>query len=110
MAMKALKLAATLLSTLVLAAVGTTSAAATEHTTLVSGFEMYATSTQGNFAGTASAGSPNGLSGAWSIVVYHTLLGPDRCGDPPAPLAQVTRGAFTLAGQSPTAALVTADI
>ena len=107
--MKALKLVATLLSTLVLAAVGTTSATATEHTTLVSGFEMYATSTQGNFAGTASPGATNGLSGAWSIVVYHTLLGADRCGDPPYPCAQVTGGSFTLAVTSPTAELVTGN-
>jgi hypothetical protein len=107
MAVKALKLAATLLSTLVLAAIGTTSVTATEHTTLVSGFEMYATSTQGRFSGTATGQGENGVSGAWSIVVDHSSLDPCfrmRLGEP---CAVVSGGSFTLTETSPTVQLVT---
>jgi hypothetical protein len=107
MAMKALKLAATLLSTVVLAAVGTTSAAATEHTTLVSGFEMYATSSQGRFSGTATGQGQNGVSGGWSIVVDHSSLDPCfrmRLGET---CATVSGGSFTLTETSPTVELIT---
>lgn len=105
--MKVFRFAAALASTLVLAVSGATSAEATDHTTLVSGFEMYATSTQGDFAGSASGQGTNGLSGVWSIVVYHTLLDADRCGDQPYPCAQITGGSFTLAVSSPAAEFVT---
>jgi hypothetical protein len=105
--MKALKLAATLISTLVLAVIGTTPVAATEHGTLVSGFEMYATSSQGRFSGTATGTGSNGVSGAWSIVVDHSLLDPCfrmKTGDP---CATVNGGSFTLAETSPARELIT---
>jgi hypothetical protein len=111
MAMKALKLAATLLSTLMLAVVGATSAEATQHLTGVSGFEFYATSTEGRFAGTASGD----LSGAWSIVVKHTSLDPcyrlplgSTCASIEDP-ANTTGpgGSFSLAETSPARQLVT---
>jgi hypothetical protein len=115
MAMKALKLAATLLSTLMLAVIGATSAEAATpitHQTLVTGFEFQASSTQGSFAGTATPGPVNGLSGAWSIVVYHTPLGGNRCGDPQYPCAQITSDAshqssFMLTVISPAPSVVT---
>jgi hypothetical protein len=103
--MKALKLAATLLSTLVLAAVGTTSVAATEHTTLVSGFEMYATSSQGRFSGTARGQGANRVSGGWSIVVDHSSL--DPCFRMRLACATVYDGSFSLAETSPTLELIT---
>jgi hypothetical protein len=99
--MKLLKLATTLLSTLVLSAVGTTSVLATEHQTVVSGFEMYATSTEGRFTGTATGQGSDGVSGAWSIVVYHTLLDPCTRQSWTDPCAHVTGGSFTLAATSP---------
>jgi hypothetical protein len=105
--MKALKLVATLVSTLVLAAIGTTSVAATEHTTLVSGFEMYATSSQGRFSGTATGQGSNGVSGAWSIVVDHSRLDPCFRMTPGDPCASVDGGSFTLAEASPARELVT---
>jgi hypothetical protein len=82
MAMHVLKLAAAIGSTLLLALIGATSAEAANpiaHNTIVSGLEYSATATQGNFAGTATPGSPNGLAGTWSIVVYHTPLGSENC-------------------------------
>jgi hypothetical protein len=85
---------------------GTSAEIATPQTTLVSGFEMYATHTEGRFTGTASGQGPNGLSGAWSIVVDHTPL--DPCGGAStAPCAQVTGGTFTLAVTSPSPKLIT---
>jgi hypothetical protein len=106
MAMKTLKLAATLLSSLALAVVGTTSVSATSHETVVSGFEMYATSTEGRFSGTATGQGQNGLWGAWSIVVDHTTL--DPCGQASTvPCAWVTGGSFALAVTSPTVEYVT---
>jgi hypothetical protein len=101
MAVKALKLVATLLSTLVLAAIGTTSVTATEHTTLVSGFEMYATSSQGRFLGTATGQGENGVSGAWSIVVDHSSLDPCWRQSWTDPCAYVTGGSFSLAATNP---------
>ncbi|MDQ6920078.1 MAG: hypothetical protein M3170_00550 [Candidatus Dormibacteraeota bacterium] len=106
--MKALKLAATLLSTLVLATIGATSAeAATPHGTVVSGFEFYATSTQGRFSGTATGQVPNGVSGAWAIVVDHTSLDPCFSKDLGTPCAFVTGGSFSLAETSPAVQLIT---
>jgi hypothetical protein len=110
MAMKALKLAATLLSTLVLVVVGATSAQAsttTPHGTFVSGVEFYATSTEGRFSGTATGRDPNGLWGAWGIVVNHTVL--DSCWKQSwtDPCAQVTGGTFSL--QATTPALITGN-
>jgi hypothetical protein len=113
MAMKALKLAATLLSTLMLAVIGATSAEAASHLTGVSGFEFYATSTEGRFAGTASGD----LSGAWSIVVKHSSLDPcyrlplgSTCAsieDPANPNGP--GGSFSLAETSPARQLVTGN-
>ena len=89
--MKALKLAATLLSTLVLTAIGATSAQAlTPHLSGVSGFEFSATSTEGRFAGTASGQ----LSGAWDIWVKHTDLG--FCFNHPSDPCTINDGTFRL--------------
>jgi hypothetical protein len=107
MAMKRVKLFATLLSTLLLAAVGTTSVAATEHTTVVSGFEMYATSSQGRFSGTATGQGANGVSGGWSIVVDHSSLDPCFRMKLGEPCAVVYDGGFSLAETSPTIQLIT---
>jgi hypothetical protein len=97
--MKVLKLAAALGSTLALAVAGAASVEATEHQTIVNGFEFHATSTQGSFSGTASGVGDHGLWGAWAIVVNHTTLLTDRCGD--VSCAHVTGGSFTLAVTSP---------
>jgi hypothetical protein len=106
--MKTLKLAATLLSTLMLAAIGTTSVAATDHNTIVSGFEMYATSNEGRFSGTATGqGLQNGLWGGWSIVVYHTSLGPCFAKPVGEPCANVYDGSFSLLETGPARELVT---
>jgi hypothetical protein len=91
MAMKALKLAATLLSTLVLTAIGATSAQASTHSSGVSGFEFSATSTEGRFAGTAAGD----LSGAWDIWVKHTDLG--FCFNHPSDPCTINDGTFRLA-------------
>jgi hypothetical protein len=91
MAMKALKLAATLLSTLVLTAIGATSAQASTHQSGVSGFEFSATSTEGRFAGTAAGD----LSGAWDIWVKHTDLG--SCFNHPSDPCTIDAGTFRLA-------------
>jgi hypothetical protein len=90
-----------------LSVVGATAAEiAIPHATLVSGFEMYATHTEGRFTGTASGEGPNGFSGAWSIVVDHTPL--DGCVNASMePCAQVTGGTFTLAVTSPSLQLIT---
>jgi hypothetical protein len=90
-----------------LTVVGATGAeVATRGTTLVSGFEMYATTTEGRFTGTASGEGPSGFSGAWSIVVDHTPL--DPCVNASMqPCAQVTGGSFTLAVTSPSLQLIT---
>ena len=97
--LKVLKLAATLIVTATLAVIGATTASATTHESLVSGFEFYATSTTGNFAGTATATGTDGLSGAWSISVDHSDIG--RCTRPGSPCAAVTGGGFSLAVTSP---------
>jgi hypothetical protein len=101
MAMKVLKLAAALGSTLALAVAGATSAEATDHHTIVNGIEFQASSTQGSFSGTATGTGTNPLWGAWSIVVNHTTLLTDRCGDPAISCAHVTGGSFTLGVTSP---------
>ncbi|MDQ6746627.1 MAG: hypothetical protein M3010_00770 [Candidatus Dormibacteraeota bacterium] len=90
-----------------LSAVGAPAAeVATSGTTLVSGFEFYATHTEGRFTGTASGEGPSGLSGAWSIAVDHTPL--DPCVSASLqPCAQVTGGTFTLAVTSPSPQLIT---
>jgi hypothetical protein len=107
--MKALRLAATLLSTLLLVVIGATSAEAstTPHGTIVSGVEFYATSTEGRFSGTATGTDPNGLWGAWAIVVDHTPI--DSCWKQSwtDPCAQVTGGTFSL--QATTPALITGN-
>ncbi len=110
--MKALKLAATLLSTLMLAVIGATSAeASVSHGTNVSGFEFYATATEGRFAGTASGTGSHGLWGAWSIVVQHSSLDPCFPMQPATPekppCAIVNGGTFTLGETSPAPELVT---
>jgi hypothetical protein len=89
-----------------LTVVGATGAeVATRGTTLVSGFEMYATMTEGRFTGTASGEGPSGFSGAWSIVVDHTPL--DPCVNASTqPCAQVTGGSFTLTVTSPSLQLI----
>jgi hypothetical protein len=94
--MKALKLAATLLSTLVLTAIGATSAqASTPHWSGVSGFEFSATATEGRFAGTAAGD----LSGAWDIWVKHTDLG--SCFNHPSDPCTINDGTFRLVVTSP---------
>jgi hypothetical protein len=67
----------------------------------VNGIEFYATSTEGRFSGTATGQGTDGVSGAWSIVVYHSVL--DPCVSPSwtVPCAHVTGGSFTLAATSP---------
>jgi hypothetical protein len=102
--MKVLKLAASLFVTATLAVVGATTANATTHESIVSGFEFHATSTTGNFAGTASATGSNGLSGAWSISVNHSDIG--RCTMTGEPCAAVTGGSFSLAVTSPSIEMV----
>jgi hypothetical protein len=79
---------------------------ATPGTTLVSGFEIYATPTEGGFTGTASGQGPNGLSGVWSFVVDHTPLDPCAAAST-EPCAQVTGGSFTLAVTFPSLQVVT---
>jgi hypothetical protein len=67
-------------------------AAATTYTDTVNGFEYYATSTQGRFAGTASGDLP----GSWAATVNHTVLSPSGVvtgGD--MTLATVLNGAAT---------------
>jgi hypothetical protein len=90
-----------------LTVVGATGAeVATRGTTLVSGFEMYATKREGRFTGTASGEGPGGFSGAWSIVVDHTPL--DPCVNASMqPCALVTGGSFTLALISPSLQVIT---
>lgn len=97
--MRGLKFTATIGTTALLALVSATPASAETHRSIVSGFEFYATSTQGRFAGTAQGQGANGLTGAWSIVVDHTSLSGCRyayqvCG-------QVTGGSFSLAVTDP---------
>ena len=94
--MKLWKLVATVGSTLALlvAVASSAEAAGVEHQTIVNGFEFQATSTKGSFSGTASGVGQNGLWGAWSIVVNHTALLTDSCGD--VSCAQVTGGSFSL--------------
>jgi hypothetical protein len=90
-----------------LSVVGATNAeVATPGTTLVSGFEMFATNNEGRFSGTASGEGPSGFSGLWTIVVDHTPL--DPCVNASIqPCAQVTGGTFTLAVTSPSLQLIT---
>jgi hypothetical protein len=111
MVMVSLKLPAALLATLVLAVVGATSAeAATQYDTNVSGFEFYATSTEGRFSGTATGTGQHGLWGAWAIVVQHTSL--DPCFHPVRlnePCARLTGGTFSLAETSPSQELVSGN-
>jgi hypothetical protein len=99
MDMGPLKFTAMIGTTVILALAGATPAAAETHRSIVSGVEFYATSTQGQFAGTAQGQGADGLSGVWSIVVDHTNLGGCRyayqiCG-------RVTGGSFTLAVANP---------
>lgn len=109
--MVSLKLAAAFLATLVLAVVGATSGeAATPHDTNVSGFEFYATSTEGRFSGTATGTGAHGLWGAWAIVVQHTSL--DPCFQPVRlgqSCATLTGGTFSLAETSPSLELVSGN-
>jgi hypothetical protein len=100
---KTMKLAATIGTTLLLVLIGATPAAAGLHRSFVSGFEFYATSTQGRFAGSATAADANGLTGAWSIVVDHTSL--SHCLRPYVPCAHVTGGTFSLVVLNPTEAV-----
>lgn len=107
--MGSLKLPATLVLTVVLALLGASSAeASTPHQSSVSGFEFYATASEGRFSGTARGVGPNGLWGAWAIVVQHSSL--DPCFQRPSsegPCAWIDSGSFSLAEVSPTRELVT---
>jgi hypothetical protein len=96
---RTLKLVATIGSTCLLTMIGATPAAAAVHRSYVSGFEFYATSTQGRFAGSAAGQGANGLSGAWSIVVEHTNLG--GCSPTYPACGQVTGGTFSLVVPNP---------
>ena len=72
-----------------LAFVGTApSAAAATYTDTISGYEYYATSTEGRFAGSASGALP----GYWNADVVHDPL----CLSCPT-TAEITGGSFTLA-------------
>jgi hypothetical protein len=62
--------------------------AATTYTDAVNGYEYYATSTDGKFAGTASGMLP----GNWNADVRHTALC-SSC----TPTATITGGSFSLA-------------
>jgi hypothetical protein len=66
-------------------------AAATTYTDTISGYEYYATSTDGKFAGTASGPLP----GSWVADVQHTPLCLS-C----ATTATITGGSFSLAASS----------
>jgi hypothetical protein len=55
-----------------LLAASTTSAASISSSYTITGYEYYATSTQGRFAGTATGSS--GDTGTWNAVVNHTPL------------------------------------
>ena len=101
--MKPLKLAATIGTTFLMALIGATPAAADVHRSFVSGFEFYATSSQGRFAGSATGADANGLTGAWSIVVDHTNL--SGCSQPYTRCGQVTGGSFSLVVLNPTEAV-----
>src|ERR1700704_4862212 len=85
-------------STLLLMVILATPAAATVHRSVISGFEFYATSTQGRFAGSAAGQGADGLTGAWSIVVDHTSL---VCSQPNQTCGHVTGGRFSLVGAQP---------
>ena len=98
--MKPLKLFATVGSTFLLLLIGATPAAADAHRSFVSGFEFYATSTQGRFAGSATGQGASGLSGAWSIVVDHTSL--SGCWQRNQTCGRVTGGSFSLVVPNPT--------
>ena len=97
--MRGLRFTATIGTTILLAVVSATPAAAETHRSIVSGVEFYATSTQGRFAGTAQGQDANGLSGAWSIVVDHTSL--SGCWYANQTCGRVTDGSFTLAVTNP---------
>jgi hypothetical protein len=86
-------------STLLLMVILATPAAATVHRSVISGFEFYATSTQGRFAGSAAGQGADGLTGAWSIVVDHTSL---VCSQPNQTCGHVTGGSFSLVVANPT--------
>src|SRR5215216_1147400 len=55
-----------------LLAIPTASAASISSSYAITGYEYYATSTQGRFAGTASGSS--GDTGSWNAVINHTPL------------------------------------
>ena len=102
--MRVLRLVASIGSAFLLLLVGTTSAEAESHQTIATGFEVYGTSTQGAFVGSASGG----LSGYWSILVDHSPL--DNCVSPtPDPCAWITGGRLALAVTSPVSELVTGN-
>jgi hypothetical protein len=102
--MKAFKLVAAIGTTLLLTVIGATPAAAVTHRSVVSGFEFYATSTQGRFAGSASGQGADGLTGAWSIVVDHTSL--SGCSPSYQFCAHVTGGSFSLVVANPTEVVI----
>jgi hypothetical protein len=87
------------LTLLALSAPGAAGAAQTYDDT-ISGYEYYATSTDGKFAGTASGALP----GYWNADVRHTPLCPS-C----TPTATITGGSFELATTLGSRTLVTGD-
>ena len=94
-----MKILATIGSTLLMLLIAATPAAAATHRSVITGFEFYATSTQGRFAGSATGQGANGLTGAWSIVVDHTSL--SGCGQANQTCGRVTGGGFSLVVANP---------
>ena len=95
-----MKILATLGSTFLMMVIAATPASAGMHRSVITGFEFYATSTQGRFAGSAAGQGADGLTGAWSIVVDHTNL--NGCWYANQTCGRVTGGSFSLVVPNPT--------